>query len=73
MVRVSGGQAVVEALKAQGVQHLFFLLGSYNVEILDALYDAKEIRGVAVRHEQTAAHMADAYARITGSHGVTWA
>ncbi|MBI3076230.1 MAG: thiamine pyrophosphate-binding protein [Deltaproteobacteria bacterium] len=70
MARMTAGQAVVEGLRAEGVDHVFGLIGSCSLEIVDALYDAKEIRFVGSRHEQAAAHMADAYARLSGKPGV---
>ena len=42
MAKTSGGKAVVEALEAEGVQHVFGLIGSAGMEIFDALYDAKD-------------------------------
>ena len=39
----SGGQAVVESLKVEGVKHVFGLIGSATMELFDALYDAKNI------------------------------
>lgn len=71
MVKITGGQAVVECLKAENVRHVFFVAGSCVLPVLDALYDESEIQGIGARHEQSAAHMADAYARITGGPGVS--
>lgn len=70
MTRISGGKAVVEALEAEGVQHVLGLIGSAGMEIFDALYDAKGIRFIGVRDERTGVHMADAYARASGRVGV---
>ena len=41
---LSGGQAVVESLKVEGVKHVFGLIGSDTMELYDAIYDAKDIR-----------------------------
>ena len=68
--KVSGGKAVVESLKTEGVKHVFGLIGSATMEIFDALYDAKDIKFIGVRDERTGAHMADGYARATGLPGV---
>ena len=64
------GQAVVEALRAEGVEYVFGIVGGTFLEILDALYDAPDIKFISVRHEQGAAFMADGYARASGKLGV---
>jgi acetolactate synthase I/II/III large subunit len=73
MPLMSAGQAVVEALCLEGVRYIFGVVGSCYVEILDALYDRSDIQFLGVRHEQVAAHMADAYARAGGLPGVCMA
>jgi len=70
MAGMSGGKAVVESLRAEGVKHVFGLIGSAGMEIFDALYDAKDIGFVGVRDERTGTHMADGYARASGGAGV---
>jgi acetolactate synthase-1/2/3 large subunit/sulfoacetaldehyde acetyltransferase len=70
---MSAGQAVVEALRLEGVQYIFGVVGSCYVEVLDALYGSADIQFLGVRHEQVAAHMADAYARASGQPGVCMA
>lgn len=70
MVHISGGKAVVEALRSQGAQHVFGLIGSSGMEIFDALYDADDIRFIGVRDERTGTHMADGYARASGRPGI---
>ena len=70
MPKMSGGKAIVESLRAEGVKHVFGLIGSAGMEIFDALYDASEIRFIGVRDERTGTHMADAYARASGRAGV---
>lgn len=70
MTKITGGQAVVEALQAEGVSHVFGLIGSAGMEIFDALYDADSIRFIGVRDERTGVHMADGYARASGNAGV---
>jgi acetolactate synthase I/II/III large subunit len=64
------GAAIVEALVAEGVEHIFGLVGSHVIEIYDALLDAPSIRHITVKHETTASGMADAYGRLTGKPGV---
>ncbi|HVL58446.1 MAG TPA: thiamine pyrophosphate-binding protein [Burkholderiaceae bacterium] len=70
MTQITGGQAVVESLRAEGVDHVFGLIGSAGMEIFDALYDARDIRFVGVRDERTGTHMADGFARASGRAGV---
>jgi len=65
-VRQRSGAAVVEALKAEGVEYVFGLVGSHVIEVYDALVDAPSIRHITVKHETTASGMADAYGRLTG-------
>jgi thiamine pyrophosphate-dependent acetolactate synthase large subunit-like protein len=67
---VNTGQAIVECLRAEGVRHVFGLVGSSHLEIVDSIARSNDIQLVAVRHEQAAAFMADAYARVTGGFGV---
>lgn len=70
MAEMSGGKAVVDALEAEGVAHVFGLIGSAGMEIFDALYDSKQVRFIGVRDERTGVHMADGYARASGRAGV---
>lgn len=70
MAKMTGGKAVVEALKLEQVDHVFGLIGSATMEVFDALYDAKEIKFVGVRDERAGTHMADGYARASGRAGV---
>src|SRR3954464_8223290 len=70
MAEMSGGKAVVEALEAEGVEHVFGLIGSAGMEIFDALYDSKQVKFIGVRDERTGVHMADGYARASGRAGV---
>src|SRR3546814_10698829 len=70
MPRMNGGEAVVEAVKAAGISHMFGLLGSSTMEVYDALYDCKEIKYVGVRDERSGTHMADAFGRVSGKPGV---
>ena len=65
---ISGGHLVAKALKAEGVDTIFTLCGGHIIDIYDGCID-EGIRIVDVRHEQTAAHAADGYARQTGKLG----
>ncbi len=73
MTLMSGGQAAVEALKAEKVSHVFGLIGSATMEMFDALYDAKDINFIGVHDERTGTHMADGFARASGQAGVVLA
>ncbi len=63
---MTGAQAVIASLEAEGVDTVFGYPGGQAIKIYDALYDSKKIRHVLARHEQGATHMADGYARATG-------
>jgi len=65
---ISGGHLVAKALKNEGVDTVFTLCGGHIIDIYDGCID-EGIRIVDVRHEQTAAHAADGYARQTGKLG----
>ncbi len=69
MAGIHGGQIIARALTAEGVDALFTLTGGHIVPILDGCVQ-EGIRVVDVRHEQTAAHAAEAYTRLTGRLGV---
>ena len=69
---VSGGQAVWEVLARLGVTHVFGYPGGAILPTYDALPEAR-VAHVLVRHEQSAAHMADGFARATGRVGVAMA
>ncbi len=69
MIR-TGGEWVVEALRAEGVRHVFGIPGVHNLAIYDALIGQSEIAHVLARHESGAAFMADGYARASGRPGV---
>lgn len=64
--------ALVKALEAEGVEHIFGIPGGAIIEVYDALYDS-EIEHILTRHEQAAVHAADGYARATGRTGVAFA
>jgi acetolactate synthase-1/2/3 large subunit len=69
MTQVHGGRLVSKALARHGVTHLFTLCGGHIQAIYDGCLD-DGIRVVDTRHEQTAGHAADGYARVTGRPGV---
>ena len=67
---LTGAQAIIASLEAEGVDTIFGYPGGQAIKIYDALYDSDKIRHVLARHEQGATHMADGYARATGRVGV---
>lgn len=67
---MTGAQAIIACLEAEGVDTVFGYPGGQAIKIYDALYDSKKIRHVLARHEQGATHEADGYARATGKTGV---
>ena len=67
---MTGAQAIIASLEAEGVDTIFGYPGGQAIKIYDALYDSKQIHHVLARHEQGATHMADGYARATGKVGV---
>jgi thiamine pyrophosphate-dependent acetolactate synthase large subunit-like protein len=65
----NGGAAVVETLAAHGVDTIFGIPGTHNLEIYRHL-QTTGIRAVTPRHEQGAGYAAEAFARVTGRPGV---
>ena len=72
MAEMSGAKALLESLKREKVNVVFGLPGGANLPIYDALIDSG-IRHILCRHEQSAAHMADGFARASGMAGVCFA
>ncbi len=70
MAQMTGAQALTRSLVREGVEVVFALPGVQIMEAFNALYDEPSIRLVLVRHEQSAAYMADGYSRTTGKPGV---
>ncbi|ASN06105.1 sulfoacetaldehyde acetyltransferase [Virgibacillus necropolis] len=68
-IKMTPSEAIVETLVAEGVDHITGILGSAFMDMLDLLPTAG-IEFIPVRHEQSAAHMEDAYCRVTGKAGV---
>ncbi|MGD9763933.1 MAG: thiamine pyrophosphate-binding protein [Candidatus Binatia bacterium] len=69
MGSVHGGRLVARALRGEEVPFIFTLCGGHVMPIYDGCVD-EGIRVIDVRHEQTAAHAADGWARVTGRPGV---
>jgi acetolactate synthase-1/2/3 large subunit len=68
-----GADLLIESLKHEDVEYIFGVQGGAAMPIFDALYEAKGIQLISMRHEQGAAHAADGYARATGKVGVALA
>ena len=65
MARTKGAELITESLIANGIPYVFGICGHGNVGMLDPLYRARDrIKLISPRHEQVAAHMADAYFRV---------
>lgn len=76
MEQITGAEALMLALKAEGVKTIFGYPGGSIMPTYDALYDytigeKKAFEHILVRHEQAAAHAAEGYARVSGKVGVT--
>jgi acetolactate synthase-1/2/3 large subunit len=70
MAQLTGGQALVQSLKREGIDTIFGLPGVQLDWAFDALYEEKDnIRVIHTRHEQATSYMADGYARATGKVG----
>jgi len=73
-IELSGSQAVLEALIAEGTETIFGYPGGAIMPIYDALYDYTEkLNHILVRHEQGGIHAAQGYARTSGRVGVVFA
>lgn len=68
--KLTGAEMVIEALKDNGVEHIFGYPGGAILPIYDALFQQEGLEHILVRHEQGATHMAEGYARSTGKVGV---
>ncbi|KUG03224.1 acetolactate synthase large subunit [hydrocarbon metagenome] len=68
-MKLKGAEILLQCLKQEGVDTIFGYPGGAVLPIYDAIYNS-DIRHILVRHEQGAAHAADAYARVTGKTGV---
>ena len=71
MPNLTGGQAITESLKAQGVDTVFGIISIHNLDLFDALFDQQDsLRFIGGRLELGCGFMADGYARATGKPGV---
>jgi acetolactate synthase-1/2/3 large subunit len=67
---MTGAEMVVQALRDNGVRHLFGYPGGAVLPIYDELFQQDDVQHILVRHEQGAGHAAEGYARSTGKAGV---
>ncbi len=72
---ITGSEALMRALKSEGVKTIFGYPGGAIMPVFDALYDytrgeKKTFNHILVRHEQAAAHAAQGFARVSGEVGV---
>jgi acetolactate synthase-1/2/3 large subunit len=70
VMKLTGAQILCEALKSVGVDCIFGHPGGAILPFYDALTEHTDIRHVLTRHEQSAAHAAEGYARATDKVGV---
>ena len=68
--KMKGAEIICESLLRQGVEVLFGHPGGAILPFYDALWAYPQLRHILVRHEQAAAHAADAYSRVSGKVGV---
>ena len=70
--KITGSEALLKTLIAEGVDTIFGYPGGQAIPIYDSLYDYRDqLKHVLVRHEQGATHAAQGYARVSGKVGVT--
>ncbi|MBY8980660.1 MAG: thiamine pyrophosphate-binding protein [Candidatus Lokiarchaeota archaeon] len=70
---INGGDVLVKSLLEEDVKYMFGLIGGQFLAMFDAVYKwgrEKGINTVMFRHEQAAAHAADAWARVTNKPGI---
>jgi len=70
MGRLTGGEVLKRCLVQENVRYIFGVPGDQLYPLLDAVYKDKRIEFITMRHEAAAAHVADAWARVTGELGV---
>ena len=67
---LKGSKIIIETLKNLGIDTIFGYPGGIVLDIYDELYKQNDIKHILVRHEQSAVHAAEGYARTTGKCGV---
>src|SRR4030043_158228 len=69
-MKLTGAQILCESMVREGVEVIFGFPGGSVLPLYDTFPQFPQLRHILVRHEQAAAHAADAYARVTGKVGV---
>jgi acetolactate synthase-1/2/3 large subunit len=69
-MKMTGGDAILRSLEAEGVEVMFGIPGGAIMPTYDAMARGTTVRHVLARHEQGAGHMAQGYARASGRVGV---
>ncbi len=69
-LEMTGAEIVLQALRDNGVEHIFGYPGAAVLPIYDEIFQQNDIKHILVRHEQGAGHAAEGYARSTGKTGV---
>jgi acetolactate synthase-1/2/3 large subunit/sulfoacetaldehyde acetyltransferase len=72
MAQMKAGQAVIEALRAEGVEYTFGVVGTTTNSIVTEMYGRTDIHFIDTRHEEGAAFMAYGYARASGKPAATF-
>src|SRR5512135_1148943 len=73
MAKMKGADIIAEYLVKEKVEYMFGVSGHGIAGLMDGIYDRKDkIKVITVRHEQAAAHMADAYFRIRHKPAATF-
>jgi len=71
MPKLTGGQTVIESLKAQGVDTVFGIISIHNLDLFDSLFGSQDsMQFIGGRLELGCGFMADGYARATGKPGI---
>ena len=71
MPKLTGGQAVIESLKAQGVDTVFGIISIHNLDLFDSLFGSQDsLQFIGGRLELGCGFMADGYTRATGKPGI---
>ena len=69
-MKVTGSHLIVQALRAEGIDQIFTLAGDHTLHLMDVMAE-EGFKFLDTRHEQAAVDMANAWARITGSPGIS--
>jgi len=68
--KISGAEIIYRSLEREGVKYVFGHPGAILLTLLDLFLERSKIKHLLIRHEQCAAHMAEGYARASGTVGV---